>query len=52
MATSLYQQSIPIFVKYLHALSGLLNKAVDHAAAKNVPHEKLLTFRLIEDMRP
>ena len=50
--TSLYQQTIPVSIKYLRNLSGLLNQAVKFADRKGMKHEEILTFRLIEDMLP
>ena len=49
--TSLYNQSVPVLIKYLKAFSGVLDKAVQYAEAKSVKHEDLLKARLIEDMR-
>lgn len=50
--TSLYNQSIPPMIKSLRNLSGILTTAVKYAEEKGIPHEKLLSYRLIEDMRP
>lgn len=50
--TTLYQQTVPVFTKYLHALSGLLQKGAKFCEEKNIKAEDLLTHRLIEDMRP
>lgn len=49
--TSLYHQSVPVLIKYLHALSGLLQKAEKFAEEKGKTHDEILEFRLIEDMR-
>lgn len=49
---SLYQQTIPVSIKYLRNLSGLLNQAVKFADGKGMKHEEMLSFRLIEDMLP
>jgi uncharacterized protein len=48
---SLYQQSIPVLVKYLNNLSGLLEKGVQFCVEKGKSQEEMLSFRLIEDMR-
>ncbi|GAM89527.1 hypothetical protein ANO11243_075660 [Dothideomycetidae sp. 11243] len=53
MATpALYSQIIPPAIRHLQNLSGILTKAVQFADEKQMPHEKILEFRLIEDMRP
>jgi hypothetical protein len=49
--TSLYKQSIPVLIKYLKGLSGLLQKAEKFANEKGMKHDEMLTFRLISDMR-
>ncbi|KAF2147656.1 hypothetical protein K461DRAFT_298279 [Myriangium duriaei CBS 260.36] len=49
--TSLYNQTVPVLIKYLHALSGLLEKAEKFAEEKGKTHDEILNFRLIEDMR-
>lgn len=52
MTTSLYNQTIPIFVKHLKNLSGVLTKAVQHADEKGISHEAIIQHRLFPDMRP
>ena len=52
MATELYDLTVPVFTKHLTALSGLLDKARDHAAASDQDAGSLLTHRLIADMHP
>lgn len=49
--TSLYQQSVPVLVKYLKNLSHLLQKGAKFCEEKGIKHEQLLNYRLIEDMR-
>ncbi|KAF4968426.1 hypothetical protein FSARC_4223 [Fusarium sarcochroum] len=49
--TTLYQQSIPVLVKYLKSLSFMLQKGAKFCEEKGVKHEELLTYRLISDMR-
>lgn len=49
--TSLYQQSIPVLVKYLNNLSGIIEKGRQFADEKGMKHEELITFRLAPDMR-
>jgi hypothetical protein len=50
MATELYDLTVPVFTRALRALSGLLDKAVEHAGAAGA--DALLSNRLIEDMHP
>jgi uncharacterized protein len=52
MAISLYQSSVPIFVQFLTALSGTLDKAAAYADAKKVDPSVLLNTRLTPDMFP
>ncbi len=52
MSLSMYQASIPVFIKYLTNLSGILKKAEAHAQAKKIEPEVLLNSRLIADMYP
>jgi len=50
MKISMYQASIPVFVRYLSALSAILRKAADHCAAKKIDPSVLVTSRLAPDM--
>lgn len=52
MATELYDLTVPVFTKHLNALSGLLDKARDHAVAAGQDPDALLAHRLIADMHP
>jgi len=49
--TSLYDQSIPVLVKYLQNLAGLLKKAEEFADKRGMKHEEILQSRLIADMQ-
>ncbi|OBT72339.1 hypothetical protein VF21_09450 [Pseudogymnoascus sp. 05NY08] len=49
---SLYDQSIPVLIKFLNNLSAILDKSVAYADEKGISHEELLTTRLRDDMRP
>ncbi|CEF84254.1 hypothetical protein FGSG_06522 [Fusarium graminearum PH-1] len=49
--TTLYQQSIPVLVKYLKNLSFLLQKGATFCEEKSLKHEEMLSYRLISDMR-
>jgi hypothetical protein len=50
MPFSLSQASLPVFEIGLTALSGVLDKAAAHAAAKKVDPSVLLNYRLAPDM--
>ncbi|QPC74417.1 hypothetical protein HYE68_005169 [Fusarium pseudograminearum] len=49
--TTLYQQSIPVLVKYLKNLSFLLQKSAAFCEERSLKHEEMLSYRLISDMR-
>ncbi|KAF5007288.1 hypothetical protein FDECE_6377 [Fusarium decemcellulare] len=48
---SLYQQSVPVLIKYLKNLSHILQKGAKFCEEKSLKHEEFLTYRLISDMR-
>lgn len=50
-ATSLYNQSVPVLIRYLTNLSGLLTKATQHCEAKGVAPEDLISSKLADDMK-
>ena len=50
MALSMYQASVPIFIKTLGNLSGILDKGAAYAAAKKVDQSVLLGYRVAPDM--
>lgn len=52
MSLTMYQASVPVFVKFLTALSGVIDKAVAHAQAKKIDPAVLLGMRLYPDMFP
>jgi hypothetical protein len=52
MTISMYKVSVPIFVQFLTALSGCLDKAAAHAEAKQIDVNFLLGMRLYPDMYP
>jgi len=52
MTLSMYQASVPVFVRALSNLSHVLDKGAEHASAKGVSGEVLLQTRLIPDMLP
>ncbi|KAK8100660.1 uncharacterized protein PG998_007940 [Apiospora kogelbergensis] len=49
---SLYDQSIPVFIKYLQGFSAMIDKAVTFADEKGTSHDDLLSYRLVPDQRP
>jgi len=52
MTLSMYQASVPVFLRTLAALSGVLDKAAAHAAQRKVEPSVLLNTRLFPDMFP
>ena len=52
MTLSMYQASVPVFVRALSNLAHVLRKGEMHAQAKGVSDEVLLQTRLIPDMLP
>ncbi|MDB5806832.1 MAG: hypothetical protein JWN73_4154 [Betaproteobacteria bacterium] len=52
MSISMYQASIPVFVRMLTTLSKLLTKAQAHAEAKKFDPNNFLAMRLAPDMLP
>ena len=52
MAISMYKASVPIFVQFLTALSGVLDKAQAHIDAKKLDADYFMTLRLHPDMLP
>jgi uncharacterized protein len=47
---SMYQASVPVFVMSLKAMSGILDKAEAHCAAKKIDPSVILGLRLAPDM--
>ncbi len=52
MSLSMYQASVPVFLRTLGSLSAILDKAVAFAEAKKIDPSVLLTARLAPDMFP
>lgn len=52
MSLSMYQASVPAFVRGLNVLAALLQKAADHAAASGMDPAELINARLAPDMYP
>jgi hypothetical protein len=50
MPLSLYQASVPIYLKVLNGLSAMLDRAAEHAKANKYEPEALLNARLFPDM--
>lgn len=52
MSLSMYQASVPVFVRNLTNLAAILDKAVAHAAVKKIDPDVLFNARLYPDMLP
>lgn len=52
MAISMYQASVPAFIRALSNLAGILEKGVAHAKAHKIEETVLLNSRLFPDMFP
>jgi uncharacterized protein len=52
MTISMYQASVPVFVKGLTNLKGILEKAVAHAQAHKIDDTVFVTARLFPNMLP
>ena len=52
MQISMYQASVPVFIKSLTNLGAILDKAAAHAEAKKIDPAVLLSCRLYPDMYP
>ena len=50
MALSMYQASVPVYIKLLNGLAGCLKKAAAHYAEKKCDEAGLLSYRLYPDM--
>jgi hypothetical protein len=52
MTMSMYQASVPVFVRMLTNLKAILNKAAAYAQARKIDETALLNARLFPDMFP
>src|SRR5476649_2428920 len=52
MSLSMYQASIPVFVRQLGNLSAILKKADEYAGSKKIEPEVFINARLAPDMFP
>jgi hypothetical protein len=50
--SSLYDQSIPIMIKYLNNMSKILDKTVAYADEIGLKQVEILALRLRDDMSP
>lgn len=50
MPLSMYQASVPVFIRMLNNLAAMLDKAAAHCEAKKIDPAALLGFRLYPDM--
>ena len=52
MPVGLYEASIPVFLRYLERLAGLVDAAESHVRSHRIEAEELLSARLAPDMLP
>jgi hypothetical protein len=52
MAISMFQASVPAFIRTLTSLSAILDKAAQHATSRKIDPAALLGMRLFPDMLP
>ena len=52
MTISMYQASVPVFIRALNNLAGVLEKGVAHTEAKKIEQAVLINSRLYPDMFP
>lgn len=52
MTLSMYQASVPVFIKMLTNMKGVLQKAAAHAQARKIDESVLVNARLYPDMLP
>ena len=52
MTISMYQSSVPVFIRQLRNLSAILTKAAAHAEAKKIEQTVFTSSRLFPDMFP
>lgn len=52
MTISMFQASVPVFIRALNNLAGILEKGVAHAKARKIEEAVLLNSRLFPDMFP
>lgn len=50
MPLTMYQASVPVFIRMLGNLAGILEKAAEHCSAHNIDPVALIHFRLYPDM--
>ncbi len=52
MSLSMHQIAVPVYIQYLGGLSGVLDKAAAHCAARKIDESVLLQMRIYPDMFP
>lgn len=52
MSITMYQTTVPVLVRALTNLSGVLTKGAEHAKERNIAEEVLLNTRITPDMFP
>lgn len=50
MSVTMHQVAVPSFQKHLHALDGIIDKAIAYSVSRKIAPETLLTARLYPDM--
>ena len=50
MSLTVYQASVPVFIRMLNNLTGILEKAAEHCATRKIDPAALIRFRLYPDM--
>ena len=50
MTLSMYQASVPLFVRQLNGLRNILDKAEEHCSSQNIDESVLLQMRIFPDM--
>lgn len=48
---SLYEQSVPAYIRHLEQFRGILEKASKYADENKKDHDEMLKYRLISDMQ-
>jgi uncharacterized protein len=52
MSISIYNATIPVYIRAFGVLTSILKKSQEYAKEKGIPEQQLLDTRLYEDMQP
>ena len=52
MPVTMHQAAIPVTIHHLQTLTGIIDKAIAHCAARKIDQSTLINFRLAPDMLP